>query len=53
MTAKLIGADPLTDLAVIKVDGTNLPNAPWGNSTALRPGQTVLPSAIPSASDSP
>jgi len=42
LTAKLIGADPLTDLAVIKVDGTNLPNAPWGNSTALRPGQTVL-----------
>jgi len=42
MTAKLIGADPLTDLAVIKIDGTNLPNAPWGNSTALRPGQTVL-----------
>jgi len=40
--AKLIGADPLTDLAVIKVDGTNLPNAPWGNSTELRPGQTVL-----------
>src|ERR1700733_10522991 len=40
--AKLIGADPLTDLAVIKVDGTNLPNAPWGNSTSLRPGQTVL-----------
>ena len=42
MHAKLIGADPLTDLAVIKVDGTNLPNAPWGNSTSLRPGQTVL-----------
>jgi serine protease Do len=40
--AKLIGADPLTDLAVIKIDGTNFPNAPWGNSTALRPGQTVL-----------
>jgi serine protease Do len=42
MHAKLIGADPLTDLAVIKIDGTNFPNAPWGNSTALRPGQTVL-----------
>jgi len=42
LPAKLIGSDPLTDLAVIKVDGTNLPNAPWGNSTALRPGQTVL-----------
>ena len=40
--AKLIGADPLTDLAVIKVDGSNLPNAPWGNSASLRPGQTVL-----------
>jgi serine protease Do len=42
MHAKLIGTDPLTDLAVIKIDGTNFPNAPWGNSTALRPGQTVL-----------
>src|ERR1700691_2396970 len=42
LSAKLIGADPLTDLAVIKIDGTNLPHAPWGNSTALRPGQTVL-----------
>jgi serine protease Do len=40
--AKLIGADPLTDLAVIKIEGTNFPNAPWGNSTDLRPGQTVL-----------
>jgi serine protease Do len=40
--AKLIGADPLTDLAVIKIDGNNFPNAPWGNSTELRPGQTVL-----------
>jgi serine protease Do len=42
MSAKLIGADPLTDLAVIKVDGTNLPSVPWGNSTDLRPGQIVL-----------
>lgn len=42
LPAKLVGADPLTDLAVIKVSGTNLPNVPWGSSTALRPGQTVL-----------
>jgi serine protease Do len=42
LSAKLIGADPLTDLAVIKVDGNNLPSVPWGSSTGLRPGQTVL-----------
>jgi serine protease Do len=42
LSAKLIGADPLTDLAVIKVQGNNLPSVPWGNSSALRPGQTVL-----------
>ena len=42
MNAKLIGADPLTDLAVIKVDGGNLPSIPWGDSTELHPGQTVL-----------
>src|ERR1700722_16991713 len=42
MPAKLIGADPLTDLAVIKVSGSNLPSVPWGNSANLHPGQTVL-----------
>jgi len=42
LPAKLIGADPLTDLAVIKVNETNLPSIPWGDSTALKPGQTVL-----------
>ncbi len=42
LTAKLVGTDPLTDLAVIKIDGTNLPNIPIGDSAALRPGQTVL-----------
>jgi serine protease Do len=42
MSAKLIGTDPLTDVAVIKINGTNLPNVPWGDSTKLHPGQTVL-----------
>ena len=42
LPAKLVGADPLTDLAVIKVDGKNLPSVPWGNSADLHPGQTVL-----------
>jgi serine protease Do len=42
LSAKLVGADPLTDLAVIKVNGNNLPSVPWGNSASLHPGQTVL-----------
>jgi serine protease Do len=42
LKAKLIGADPLTDLAVIKVDATGLASVPWGDSTEVRPGQTVL-----------
>jgi serine protease Do len=41
-SAKLIGADPLTDLAVIKIDGYDFPSIPWGDSTKLEPGQTVL-----------
>ena len=40
--AKLIGADPLTDLAVIKIDGHSFPSIPWGDSAKLEPGQTVL-----------
>jgi serine protease Do len=42
LPAKLIGADKLTDLAVIKVNATDLPNLGWGNSAELKPGQTVL-----------
>ncbi len=42
LKAKLIGTDPLTDLAVIKVNATDLASAPWGDSRELRPGQTVL-----------
>ncbi len=42
LPAKLIGVDPLTDLAVIKVSATDLPNIAWGDSMQLHPGQTVL-----------
>ncbi len=42
LPAKLVGADPLTDLAVIKVNASGLPSVPWGDSTQLHPGQTVL-----------
>jgi serine protease Do len=40
--AKLIGVDKLDDLAVIKINATNLPSLPWGDSAKLHPGQTVL-----------
>jgi len=40
--AKIVGTDPLTDLAVIKIDAQNLASVPLGDSTKLRPGQTVL-----------
>lgn len=42
LPAKLVGRDKLTDLAVIKIDAHDLASAPWGDSTQLRPGQTVL-----------
>ena len=42
MEAKLIGSDPPSDLAVIKVDGSNLPVVPIGNSNAMRVGDLVL-----------
>lgn len=42
LSAKLIGTDPLTDLAVIKVEGKDFPSVPWGDSSKLLPGQTVL-----------
>jgi len=42
MDAKVVGTDKLTDLAVVKIDGHNLPYLQWGDSTTLRPGQTVL-----------
>jgi serine protease Do len=42
MDAKVIGVDKLTDLAVIKIDGHNLPSLAWGDSSKLKPGQTVL-----------
>lgn len=41
-SAKLIGTDPKTDLAVIKIDETNLPTLHWGNSHNLQVGELVL-----------
>ena len=36
------GIDTLTDLAIVKIDGTGLPTAALGNSDALKVGQLVI-----------
>lgn len=40
--ARLVGSDPLDDLAVIRVDSRDLPAAAFGNSSNLKVGQSVL-----------
>ena len=39
---KLIGADPITDLAVVKIEGRDLPVASLGDSSKLEVGETVI-----------
>jgi Do/DeqQ family serine protease len=41
-TAKLIGADPSTDIAVLKIEGTGFQPIPLGNSDDLHIGEWVL-----------
>jgi len=41
-TAKLVGVDPDTDVAVLRVDSKNLPAAPIGTSADLMIGESVI-----------
>lgn len=41
-TAKVIGADPTTDIALIKIEGDDFPFIPWGDSDRLQVGEWVL-----------
>ena len=42
-TAKLIGTDPATDIALLKIDGNNnFPFVPFGNSNNVKIGEWVL-----------
>ncbi|MEB3320977.1 MAG: trypsin-like peptidase domain-containing protein [Cyanobium sp.] len=41
-TGKVLGADPLTDVAVVKVVASRLPVAPLGDSARVRPGETAI-----------
>jgi serine protease Do len=40
--AKVVGTDPKTDLAVIKINGKDLPTVPLGDSEAVRVGDWVI-----------
>jgi len=38
----LVGTDPVTDIAVIKVEGKGFPTLPWGDSSKATVGEYVL-----------
>jgi Do/DeqQ family serine protease len=42
LRAKIVGVDPATDLALLKVDARGLPTIPWGDSSALKVAEWVL-----------
>ncbi len=42
MKAELIGTDPSTDIALLKVDAEDLPEVRYGNSDSVRIGEWVL-----------
>ncbi|MEL6262176.1 MAG: HhoA/HhoB/HtrA family serine endopeptidase [Cyanobacteria bacterium J06607_13] len=41
-TGEVVGADPVTDVAVIKIEANDLPVAPLGNTDGLSPGQWAI-----------
>jgi S1-C subfamily serine protease len=41
-TGKVLGADELTDVAVVKIQASNLPTVNIGNSEQLRPGEWAI-----------
>src|SRR6185436_558997 len=40
--AKVVGTDRKTDLAVLRIDARNLPTLPFGDSSKIRVGETVI-----------
>ncbi len=47
VVAELVGEDVLTDLALLKIERTDLPFVPLGDSTAVRVGESVLAAGNP------
>lgn len=42
LNAKLVGTDPQTDIALLKIEGDDFPYIPFGNSDNLKVGEWVL-----------
>ena len=42
MRAEVVGVDPATDLALLKVEAASLPTIPWGDSSKLKVAEWVL-----------
>ncbi len=42
LPARIVGVDTWTDLALLKIDATNLPVIPWGDSAKLRVAEWVM-----------
>jgi len=45
--ARVLGADPITDVAVLRIDAKNLPTVRLGNPAELRPGDWVVAIGAP------
>jgi len=42
LRGKLVGTDPVTDIAVVQVEGRGLPTLPWGDSSHAGVGEYVV-----------
>jgi len=42
LPATLVGTDPVTDIAVVRVDAAGLPTLPWGDSAKAEVGEYVI-----------
>lgn len=51
-TGKVVGTDPKTDIAVVKINAKDLPTLPWGDSDKLEVGEWILAIGNPFALNS-